>query len=78
MRRTQIYLDEEIYAYLKRESRLRRKTISELIREALKEKITNRRKRILKALNEVKGLWKDREINPSEFMRNIREDRTVW
>ncbi len=78
MRRTQIYLDEEIYAYLKRESILRKKTISELIREALKEKITNRRKRILKALNEVKGLWKDREINPSEFMRTIREDRTVW
>jgi len=78
MRRTQIYLDEEIYAYLKRESSLRKKTISELIREALKEKITNRRKRILKALNEAKGLWKDREINPSEFVRNIREDRTVW
>jgi len=56
MRRTQIYLDEEIYAYLKRESILRKKTVSELIREALKEKMTNRQKRILKALNEVKGL----------------------
>ena len=78
MRRTQIYLDEEIYSYLKRESSLKKKTISELIREALKEKMTNRRNRILKALDEVKGLWKDKEINPSTFVRNIREDRTVW
>ena len=77
MRQTQIYLNEETYNYLKRESSLSKKTISELIREALKEKMTNRRKRILKALNEVKGLWK-REINLSEFLRNIREDRTVW
>lgn len=78
MRRTQIYLDEEIYNYLKRESGLRKKTISELIREALKEKMANRRNKIIKALNEVKGLWKDRELNPPEFVRNIREDRAVW
>ena len=39
---------------------------------------TYKQNEILKALNKVKGLWKDREINPSEFMRNIREDRTLW
>ncbi len=50
MRRTQIYLDEEIYAYLKRESKLRKKTISELIREAIKEKIQNSKDKMLSTL----------------------------
>lgn len=78
MRRTQIYLDEEIYAYLKRESKLRKKTISELIREAIKEKIQNRKNKMLSALKEVAGIWKDRGINPEEFIKTVREDRHLW
>jgi metal-responsive CopG/Arc/MetJ family transcriptional regulator len=78
MRRTQIYLDEEIYAYLKRESRLRKKTISELIREAVKEKIQNRKNKMLSALKEVAGIWKDRDVNPEEFIKTVRKDRRTW
>ncbi len=78
MKRTQIYLDEEIYSYLKRESRIRKKTISELIREAVKEKMSRRKVKILKALEEVKGIWKDREIDPTQFVEKLREDRVGW
>lgn len=78
MKRTQIYLDEEIYSYLKRESRIRKKTISELIREALKEKMARRKVKLLKALEEVKGIWSDRDIDPTSFVENLREDRAGW
>ena len=78
MKRTQIYFDEEIYNYLKRESEIRKKTISELIREAVKEKMSRRKVKILKALEEVKGIWKDREIDPTQFVEKLREDRVGW
>jgi metal-responsive CopG/Arc/MetJ family transcriptional regulator len=75
MRRTQIYLEEEIYSYLKRESKLRGKTISELVREAIREKLNRRKEKLLRSLESAAGIWKDRKIEPSEFLRGIREDR---
>jgi len=78
MKRTQIYLDETTYRYLKRESLIRKKTMSELIREAIKEKMLNKKRKILSNLEEIIGIWKDKDIEPESFLQKVREDRQIW
>jgi len=78
MKRTQIYLDETTYRYLKRESLIRKKTMSELIREAIKEKMLNKKRKILSSLEEIIGIWKDKDIEPENFLQKVREDRQIW
>ena len=77
MKRTQIYLDETTYRYLKRESLIRKKTMSELIREAIKEKMLNKKRKILSNLEDIIGIWKDKDIEPESFLQKVREDRQI-
>jgi len=75
MKRTQIYLEEEIYERLKVESRIRNVTISELIRERLREKSAVDVNQAKAALKKAAGLWKDRKFDVDEFVRESRRDR---
>ncbi|RUM44512.1 MAG: CopG family transcriptional regulator [Desulfurobacterium sp.] len=80
MRRTQIYLDESLYSLLKRESREKGKTVSEIIRERLWktfESDLNRKEALLEAAKEVFGIWKDREFDVESCVRTLREDREI-
>ena len=60
MRRTQIYLDDEIYEILKKESLMAGKSASQIIRESLKKNLLNKRNKISDAIDDSKGAWKDR------------------
>lgn len=75
MKRTQIYIDEETYGSLKRESSLKGVSISELIRESVQKKLGGRAERIIRATDRVIGLWKDRQFDVDEFVRSARKDR---
>ncbi|WP_456383734.1 ribbon-helix-helix protein, CopG family [Persephonella sp.] len=77
MKRTQIYLDEEIYRYLKSESKKTGKSISEIIREKLRAEINRSRENLLKAIDETAGIWQDRTEDVDEFIRNIRKGNRV-
>jgi len=77
MRRTQIYLDEETYDYLKKESRVSGKTISDIIRMRMKDKMDRKIEIILRSINEVFGLWKDRRLLVDEYIRERRKDRAL-
>jgi predicted CopG family antitoxin len=77
MKRTQIYIDEETYGNLKRESRLRGVSVSELIRESLQQKMSGRVERIIRATEGVSGIWKDRRFDVEEFVRSARRDRKI-
>ena len=77
MKRTQIYLDEEIYKYLKEESEKTGKTISELIREKLKKEIHCNTKNLLKSIKEVAGLWSYQTNNVDEFIRELRKGKRI-
>lgn len=70
MKRTQIYLDEDIYELLKLESRIKKKRISYLIREALREKYTEETKAAL--IKNICGIWKDRDIDSDEVVTGLR------
>jgi len=77
MRRTQIYIDESTYKTLKKESEISGKTISEIIRESLREKINKKIDNILRRTKDVYGIWKDRELEVKRFVRDLRRDRKL-
>ncbi|WP_293448825.1 ribbon-helix-helix protein, CopG family [Persephonella sp.] len=77
MRRTQIYLDEEIYKYLKEESKKTGKSISELIREKLKKEINQNKENLLKVIKEVSGIWDYQAEDVEGSVRNIRKGNRI-
>lgn len=75
MRRTQIYLDEETFDYLKKESQLTRKTMSDIIRARLKEKKERDVGTILRSTKGIFGMWADKELDVDHYVRGTRKDR---
>ena len=77
MKRTQLYIDENLFYRLGVLSRQKRTTISDLVRKAL-EKVYGKRtdkEDFLKALQASAGIWKDRSDIPSteEYVRSLRK-----
>ena len=78
MRRTQIYFDDETYQYLKKESQATHTTISEVIRQSIREKMNRRVQKALKAADRIVGIWQDRDIAVEKHIRTLRKDRKSW
>jgi metal-responsive CopG/Arc/MetJ family transcriptional regulator len=78
MKRTQIYIDEKIYSHLEKESKTKGVSISEIIRESIQEKLTKKIQKILRATDEVCGIWKDRKFDINSYIRDTRRERKVW
>ncbi len=78
MKRTQIYIDDKTYVNLKKESRLKGLSISEIIRESVQKKLSSRVEMMLRATDSVSGLWKDRRFDVDDFIRAARKDRKAW
>lgn len=77
MKRTQIYIDEDTFDYLKMESKIKGVTISEVIRESIKDRRVQNTEKILTALNAVAGVWKNRRFDTEKYIRGLRKDRTL-
>ena len=78
MRRTQIYLDDEIYEILKKESLIAGKSASQIIRENLKKNLLNKRNKISDAIDNSKGAWKDRpDFKINDFVRKLRKGNRI-
>ena len=77
MKRTQIYLDEEVYEYLKAESKRTGKSVSEIIREKLRNEINQSKENLIKTIDEIAGVWKHRTENVEESIRNIRKGKRI-
>jgi len=75
MKRTQIYLDKDIYQILKIESSLKNKNISSIIRDTLREKFIS--KKHSTAIEETAGLWKDRDFDVDEYVRKLRKSKRL-
>ena len=77
MVRTQLYLDEAIHARLRELARKQKRTISELVREALLRAYgAGGPDERLDTLKAIRGLWQDREdmISSREYVRRLRSD----
>jgi hypothetical protein len=76
MRRTQLYLDDDLWTALHTKALLEGSTISELVRVAVRERYMGNLAERRAAMLGVVGLWKDRvDMEDSEsFIRNLRDD----
>ena len=77
MKRTQIYIHEDAYKYLEKESHVENKSMSELIRDSLNEKMERRVGAILKRTESVFGIWKGKKSSVEDYITNIRRDRKL-
>lgn len=77
MKRTQIYLDETTFEFLKKESQVENKSISEIIRESVRERMKHSKSGIKRGINSAFGIWKNRKFDTDEYIRNLRRDREI-
>lgn len=77
MKRTQIFIEEDIYKYLQKESDFENKTVSEIIRKSLREMLMYKTNNIIKHSNKIFGIWKNRKMDVEHYINNIREDRNI-
>ena len=77
MKRTQIYIDEDTFGFLEKESKIEKKSISEIIRESIKVKMKKRSNEIIKKMKSVYGVWQDKKVNGDEYVREMRKDRLL-
>ena len=59
MRRTQLYLDDHLWSALHTQARSRKTSVSELVREAMRERYLGKREEQAKAMQEFVGIRKD-------------------
>ena len=74
MRRTQLYLDDDLWSTLHAKARLEGATVSELVRVAVRERYLGNLEERRQAMLGIIGLWKDREdLEDTETMvRKLR------
>jgi hypothetical protein len=79
MKRTQLYLHEDTWKALHIRSRQQRTTISELVREAVREKYGSSPASRRQAMQAVVGLWKDRDDLPDSetHVRRLRKGKRL-
>jgi hypothetical protein len=78
MRRTQLYLDDSLWNALHAHAQTRKTTLSELVREAVRERYLGKREEQVKAMREFVGIRKPRagELDAVEVVRAIRRGET--
>ncbi|MGH9606527.1 MAG: ribbon-helix-helix protein, CopG family [Terracidiphilus sp.] len=75
MKRTQLYLDEDLWQTLHARARLDGTTVSELVRNAVRERYLGSPEGRRAALMGIVGIWKDRTDLPDTetYVRNLRK-----
>lgn len=76
MKRTQLYLDDDLWAALHAKAALDGTTISELVRVAARDRYVANREQRREAMMSAIGIWKERtDLEDSETMiRRLRAD----
>jgi len=76
VKRTQLYLDDDLWAALHAKALLEGSTISQLVRVAVRERYMRNQQERRAAMLGIVGLWKDRtDLEDTEIMiRRLRDD----
>jgi Arc/MetJ family transcription regulator len=77
VRRTQLYLDDDLWAALHTRAKREKTTVSDLVRQAARERYLGNLEERHKAMEAMVGIWKDRSDLPDsteEYVRNLRRD----
>lgn len=75
MRRTQLYLDDDLWNALHFHAHLNGQTVSELVRKAAREKYMGNPEERRAAMEGIVGLWKDRKESDTAdaVIRRVRK-----
>jgi hypothetical protein len=76
MKRTQLYLDDDLWQALHDRAALAGTTISELVRVAARDRYMGNREKRREAMMGIVGLWKDRTDleDTNTMIRRLRRD----
>ena len=76
VRRTQLYLEEDLWSALHARARQQGTTISDLVRKAAREQYMSLDEDRRAAMEGIVGLWKDRTDLPDTetYVRGLRKD----
>jgi ribbon-helix-helix CopG family protein len=79
MKRTQLYLNEDTWKALHIHARQRKTSISELVRQAVREKYGRSPADRKEAMQALVGIWKDREDLPDsdQYVRRLRKGKRL-
>jgi len=79
VKRTQLYIEDDVWKVLAIRAKQSHSTISELVRQALREKYLNGMSNRKEALLAAVGLWKDRSDIPDgeTYVRRLRKDHRL-
>jgi hypothetical protein len=74
MRRTQLYIDDHLWNALHTQARSRKTSVSELVREAVRDRYLGKRDEQAKAMQEFVGIRKNRSesLDAVEYVRALR------
>jgi Arc/MetJ family transcription regulator len=76
MRRTQLYLDDQLWATVHAQALREKTTVSDLLRQAVRERFGASQEQRKADMLAAIGIWKDRPEfdDPEAYIRNLRED----
>jgi hypothetical protein len=79
MRRTQLYLDDDIWKALHVQSRQRRTSVSDLVRQAVRDRYGSSPANRRQAMMALVGMWKDRDDLPdaTTYIRRLRRGKRL-
>jgi hypothetical protein len=79
MKRTQLYLHEDIWKVLHIRSRQQRTSISDLVRQAVREKYGSSAVDRKEAMQALVGMWKDRKdlTDSTAYVRRLRKGKRL-
>jgi hypothetical protein len=79
MKRTQLYLNEDIWKALHVRSQQQRTSISELVRQAVRDKYGSSPASRRQAMQALVGIWKDRKDLPDStaLVRRLRKGKRL-
>jgi hypothetical protein len=74
MRRTQLYLDDHLWNALHTQARSRKTSISELVREAMRDRYLSKTDEQAKAMQEFVGIRKNHpeSVDAVKYIRSLR------
>jgi hypothetical protein len=79
MKRTQLYLDDDLWNALHVRAQSQGTTVSDLVRQAARERYLGDLDERRKAMQAVVGIWKDRPefSDPEKYIRRLRRGRRL-
>lgn len=75
MRRTQLYLDDDLWTLLHALARRSNTTISDLVRSAVRKQYATAGRK--EAFEKVIGIWKDRSDIGDDYVRQLRRGSRI-